>query len=165
MPGASESPRTSSVTRAACSARCSAACPAAGHADFFPCQGRRLCACGPVEDPTPDQGFEAWNPQPPRRHAASHDDRSGLELRTVVKGQDMRLTTGFQVYDTAYEDEKRPEEQRLKVGPGRQFVPTQTVRKAGVVEDLVTGGRLPAERRGLHYNRPQPLRGPVDGSG
>src|SRR5215204_5051753 len=139
--------------------------PAADHADLFPCQGRRLCTSGPVEDPSPDQGFEAWNPQPPRPNAASHDDRLGLELRAVVKGQDVCLTTGSQAYDTAYEDEERPEEQRLKVRPGRQFVPTQTVREAGVVEDLVTGGRLPAKRRGLHDNRPQPLRGPMDGSG
>ena len=124
---------------------------------------RRLAARRAVGDALAGEPVEALDRQPPPRDAAGEDDRprpqdvAAVEVHLARRRVDPR--------DRPRDEDLGAEPPRLLQRAARQLVARDARREAEVVLDPRRRAGLAAGRLALDHDRPQPLRGAVDGRG
>ena len=111
----------------------------------------------------PDQAVEALDRELPPGDAAGEDDRpraqdvAAVEVHLARRGVDPRDRPG--------DEDLGAEPARLLQRAARELVARDARREAEVVLDPRRGAGLAARRLALDHDRPQALRGAVDGRG
>jgi hypothetical protein len=98
-------------------------------------QRLRLGDGGAVDDPGADQSLQAWNSQPPIRHAARDDDGSSSDPAAVGQPHDAQIGLGGQRNGWTAVDQLNTEQPRLIEGPKGQLRPTDAPRESQIVAD------------------------------